>query len=113
MKKYPLKRLNMLPTLLLPTVPTTTMTPPYRPLPSEPRRPAVRFLDLRQQSGLSGEQVAQAAGLLLRIEYLAEIGGPVAAAEAEQIRSAFCRLTGKFYTVDELHIVIQRKEQLL
>ncbi|MBE3561660.1 MAG: hypothetical protein IMW89_20915 [Ktedonobacteraceae bacterium] len=58
MKKYPLKRLNMLPTLLLPTVPTTATTPPYRPLSSEPRRPAVRFLDLRRQSGLSGEQVA-------------------------------------------------------
>ena len=71
-----------------------------------------RFLVLRQNSGLTSQQVAQEAGLPLSDEYRAEIGCVVEADVAERVRAAFSRLTGQRWTLTELAIALRQGEPL-
>ena len=68
-----------------------------------------RFLVLRQESGLTSQQVAQEAGLPLADEYRAEIGCVVEPEVAERILTAFSRLTGKPWTIAELAINMRKE----
>ncbi len=69
-----------------------------------------RFLALRREHGLTSEQVAKEAGLTLAEEYRAEIGGTVAPDVAERLLAAFCRLTGKAWTIEETAINKRRED---
>ena len=71
-----------------------------------------RFLVLRQNSGLTSQQVAHEAGLPLADEYRAEIGCVVEADVAERVQAAFARLTGKTWTLAELAITLRQGEPL-
>jgi hypothetical protein len=48
----------------------------------------------REHPGLTSRQVADMAGVPLRIEYLMEIGGTVSRQEADQVLRALSTLTG-------------------
>lgn len=63
-----------------------------------------RFLTVRRLWGLTSEQVAQEAGLTLTEEYRAEIGGTVEPEVAERLLTAFARLTGRKWTLEEIAI---------
>jgi len=71
-----------------------------------------RFLVLRQNSGLTSQQVAQEAGLPLSEEYRAEIGSAVEPDVAERVLAAFSRLTGKTWTLAETAITIHTGEHV-
>jgi len=60
------------------------------------------LMKLRRQKNLTTKHIALAAGLPLRTVYLAEIGGWISKSEAEQITNGLLRLTGIWYTFDEL-----------
>src|SRR6266516_2555509 len=47
---------------------------------------------------------AEAAGVPLRIEYVIEIGGIVTQGEAEQVLTAFSRLTGQEYSLQNVQV---------
>jgi hypothetical protein len=68
-----------------------------------------RFLLVRQESGLTSEHVAQEAGLTLAEEYRAEISCAVEPATAARLLTAFCRLTGASWTLEE-SAILTRKE---
>ena len=59
---------------------------------------------LRRKTPLTSRQVAEAAGVPLRIEYLLEIGGIVTQGEAEQVLAAFSRLTGTEYSLHNVQV---------
>jgi hypothetical protein len=63
-----------------------------------------RFLMRRRESGLTSEQVAEAAGLALAEEYRAEIGCVVESEVATRLLAAFSRLTGRNWTMEEAAI---------
>lgn len=66
-----------------------------------------RFLTLRQESGFTSEQVAQAAQLSLSDEYRAEIVCAIEPEMAVRILTAFSTLTGKGWTMQEIAINVQ------
>lgn len=70
-----------------------------------------RFLTLRRESGLTSEQVAQAAKLSLSDEYRAEIGCAIEPEMAARILAAFSILTGKGWTMQEIAINIRSERE--
>lgn len=69
-----------------------------------------QLTQIRQSHNLTSQQVADQAGLLLRVEYVAEIGGLVEQEEAEAIARALSEITGKYYTVAMLGLTIKTTE---
>jgi hypothetical protein len=59
---------------------------------------------LRRKTPLTAREVAEAAGVPLRIEYVMEIGGVVSQQEAEKVLAAFSRLTGETYSLTNVQV---------
>jgi len=59
---------------------------------------------LRRKTQLSSREVAEAAGVPLRIEYVMEIGGVVDQEDAEKVLAAFSRLTGHEYSLKTVSV---------
>jgi len=70
------------------------------------------FQQLRRRCGVTARQVAEAAGLPLREEYLIELGRPVSSEVAHNLLQAFSRLVGKPYTLEDVIIVVQPVERV-
>lgn len=51
---------------------------------------------------MTSREVADEAGVALRIEYLMEIGGAVCAADATKVFRALSKLTGQNYTIENV-----------
>ena len=68
------------------------------------------LMQLRQACGLTSRQVADEAGLLLRVEYLAEIGALVTAEDASKLAAALSKLAGKQYPVEQLGLAIKKED---
>ncbi len=62
------------------------------------------LMRIRQQHHLTSQQVAEAAGLPLRVEYLCEIGAYVEEEDVHKILTALARLTGCLYSQEDLQI---------
>jgi len=59
---------------------------------------------LRRKTPLTAREVAEAAEVPLRIEYVMEIGGMVSQQEAEKVLAAFSRLTGEVYSLTNVQV---------
>lgn len=59
---------------------------------------------LRRKTPLTSRQVAEAAGVPLRVEYVLEIGGMVTQEDAEKVLAAFSRLTGEPYSLHNVQV---------
>lgn len=59
---------------------------------------------LRRKTPLTAREVAETAGVPLRIEYVMEIGGLVSQQEAEKVLAAFSRLTGEPYSLTNVQV---------
>lgn len=59
---------------------------------------------LRRKTNLTSRQVADEAGVPLRVEYLMEIGGIVTPEDAKKVLAAFSRLTGKQYSLQNVQV---------
>ena len=59
---------------------------------------------LRRKTPLTSREVAEAAGVPLRIEYVMEIGGVVTKEDAENVLAAFSRLTGRPYSLENVQV---------
>ena len=68
------------------------------------------LMRIRQAHNLTSRQVAERAGLSLRIEYVAEIGGVVEKGDAKRIAEAISTLAGKRYTLESLGLVLKKEE---
>jgi hypothetical protein len=66
------------------------------------------LMQVRQAHNLTSRQVSEAAGVPLRVEYLAEIGGRVEEAEAILLLAALSKLTGKQYTLQNVQIHVRK-----
>ncbi len=66
------------------------------------------LMRIRREHGLTSQQVAEAAGLPLRIEYLCEIGVEIEEEDVQKIVLAMQRLTGCNYTREQLGIGYKR-----
>ncbi|HLZ59278.1 MAG TPA: hypothetical protein VKR06_20235 [Ktedonosporobacter sp.] len=62
------------------------------------------LLHIRREHGLTSAQLAEAAGVPLRVAYLGEIGGLVGEEDAMMILKALSRLTGNIYTVETVEL---------
>ncbi|HLZ62214.1 MAG TPA: hypothetical protein VKR06_35155 [Ktedonosporobacter sp.] len=60
------------------------------------------LMKIRQEHHLTTAELAQEAGVPLRVAYLCEIGGWVDEEEARKVVNALSRLTEKFYTLEML-----------
>ncbi|HLZ61289.1 MAG TPA: hypothetical protein VKR06_30430 [Ktedonosporobacter sp.] len=71
------------------------------------------LLHVRREHHLTSAQLADAAGVPLRIVYLGEIGGLIDAEDASKILKALSRLTGKLYTpaTVELNIKVRISDE--
>lgn len=67
------------------------------------------LMRIRQAHNLTSRQVADQAGLPLRVEYVAEIGGLVGKEDGEKIAEALSDLTRKHYTLDALGLVLKQE----
>jgi hypothetical protein len=68
---------------------------------------AETLMQVRRESKLTSRQLANAAGVPLHVEYLAEIGGLVGKVEAESLLGALSHLTGKEYTLQNVQIAVR------
>ncbi len=62
------------------------------------------LLRLRQQAGISTQELAQQAGVSLTQAYVVEIGGFADRAIAERVIRAFSQLSGTAYTLDDIRL---------
>jgi hypothetical protein len=69
------------------------------------------LMRIRQAHNLTSRQIADKAGLPLRVEYVAEIGGLVAKEDASKIAEALSVLAGKRYTLDTLGLALKKSVQ--
>ena len=69
------------------------------------RKPTLR--DLRARSALSAAELARAAGVPLRVVYLAEIGGVVSQDEAARVLLAFSCLLGRPVTFRDVYMNVR------
>lgn len=60
--------------------------------------------ELRRKTALTSRQIAEAAQVPLRTEYLMEIGGRVEPQDAERVLEAFSQLTGGTYSLNNVQI---------
>ena len=67
------------------------------------------LMDVRKASDLTSRQLADAAGVPLRVEYLAEIGGVIEEIDARRLLEALSNLTGKRYTVKDVEINVRHQ----
>ena len=67
------------------------------------------LMTIRQAHELTSKQVADKAGLPLRVDYVAEIGGLVA--DAKKIAQALSTLAGKQYPLEELGLALKKLEE--
>jgi len=63
-----------------------------------------RLLTIKQQTKISTQQLALAAGLSIGEVYLVEIGGFVSLDQARKVVNAFSQLSGQQLTVDDIRI---------
>ena len=66
------------------------------------------LMHVRQANNLTSRQLADAAGVPLRVEYLAEIGGRVEETEVSLLLEALSKLTGNQYTLQNVQINVRR-----
>ena len=59
---------------------------------------------LRRKTPLTAREVAEAAGVPLRVEYLMEIGALVSQQDAEKVLVAFSHLTGEPYSLKNVQV---------
>lgn len=64
------------------------------------------LMQVRREHDLTSQQLAQAAGVPLFVEYRAEIGAAVTGEEAEKLLRALSRLTGQHYTQEQVHLLV-------
>jgi hypothetical protein len=69
--------------------------------------------ELRRKAALTSRQLAEAAGIPLRVEYLMEIGGRVSQDDAEQILAALSRLTGREYSLNNVQVSLTHEASFL
>ncbi len=62
------------------------------------------LLALRRKTPWTSREVAEAAGVPLRIEYVMEIGGMVTTEDAEKVLAAFSQLTGQEYSLHNVSV---------
>jgi transcriptional regulator with XRE-family HTH domain len=55
--------------------------------------PKATIKDIRQRHGMTGQDLAEMAGVPLRVEYLMEIGCPISQNDATKIMQALLTLT--------------------
>jgi hypothetical protein len=67
------------------------------------------LMKLRQEHNLTSRQIADKAGLPLRVEYVAEIGGLIDKEDAHKIAGALSALTGKPYTLEALGLSLKKE----
>jgi hypothetical protein len=60
----------------------------------------------RREAHLTSREVAEAAGVPLKIEYQMEIGGIVSQEDAEKILAAFSRLSGEACSLDTVQVAL-------
>ncbi len=60
--------------------------------------------ELRRKTALTSRQIAEAAQVPLRTEYLMEIGGRVEPQDAERVLEAFSQLTGETYSLNTVRV---------
>ena len=70
------------------------------------------LMQVRRENNLTSRQLADAAGIPLRVEYLAEIGGLVEEMEAGLLLEAVSNLTGKQYTLKNVQVNIKRRQAI-
>jgi len=68
------------------------------------------LMQARRDNNLTSRQLADVAGVPLRVEYVAEIGGLVEEMEAEQLLEALSHLAGKHYTLKDVQVNIKRRQ---
>ncbi len=68
----------------------------------EAKKPTL--LRLRQQAGISTQELARAAGVSLTEAYVVEIGGFADKTIAEKVIRAFSQLSGAQYTLDDIRL---------
>ena len=68
----------------------------------EAKKPTL--LRLRQQTGISTQELAQQAGVSLTEAYVVEIGGFANSEVAEKVIRAFSLLSGTAYTLDDIRL---------
>ena len=68
------------------------------------------LMRIRREHKLTSAQLAEAAGVPLRVVYLCEIGGLVEEEEARKVLKALSRLTGKVYTLETIELNIKERE---
>jgi len=66
------------------------------------------LMQVRRENNLTSRQLADAAGVPLRVAYLAEIGGLVEEIDAKLLLEALSKLTGKQYTLKDVQMNIKR-----
>ena len=66
------------------------------------------LMRIRQAHNLTSRQIADKAGLPLRIEYVAEIGGLIQEEDASKIANALSTLAGKHYPVETLGLALKK-----
>ncbi|MBA2677054.1 MAG: hypothetical protein H0U76_01435 [Ktedonobacteraceae bacterium] len=69
---------------------------------SKEKKPTL--LSIRQRTRISTEQVAKEAGVSLTEVYVVEIGGFVKKEVATRVLAAFVRLSGMYYTLDDIRL---------
>jgi hypothetical protein len=62
---------------------------------------------IRKMHGIELDQLAKAAGLEMRIVYLAGIGVEISAADSEKIMVALTRITGELFTKNDIRLNIK------
>jgi len=70
------------------------------------------LMQVRREHDLTSRQLADAAGIPLRVEYVAEIGGLVEEMEAGLLLEAVSNLTGKQYTLKNVQVNIKRRQAI-
>lgn len=62
---------------------------------------------IRQRHGLTAQQIAETAGVPLRVEYLMEIGGHVSKDDAKKVMQALSVLTGDHSKLSNIRITLE------
>ena len=62
------------------------------------------LLSIRQRTQISTEQLAEEAGVSLTEVYVVEIGGFVKKEVASRVIAAFVKLSGVYYTLDDIRL---------
>ena len=70
------------------------------------------LMNIRQENNLTSRQLADAAGVPLRVAYLAEIGGLVEEIDAKLLLEALSKLSGKQYTLNTVQMNVKWRQPL-